>query len=489
MLSCRPVDCFSLVRSPLLHTPTTALQQIKSSAVLSSRRKSRTSSPGVLTGAPVPKAGRSSQQLWSRAVSLRSLSSPMAARALNTDFLELLPYEAPPWTQTLALVPKDRCKLGMFPTPIHRWHLPGLPAGVEVWIKRDDMTGMQLSGNKVRKLEFLMADAQRQGCDTIITIGGIQSNHARATAVAARYLGFECHLILRTSRVEVDRDPGLTGNLLVDRLTGALLHKVTKEEYVEKGSVALCEQLAAQLTAQGRRPYIIPVGGSDSLGTWGYLQAVEEMQGQQQQLHAQQQREQEAGTVGGGRQQRAQQEEGKAVGDGLAATPFFTDIAMACGSGGTTAGVALGNHLSSWGARVHAYGVCDTPTYFYEFIDGLIAGLKTLAQDTTTDDSLQAASLLRAIQAKGDGYALSTEEELQTVMDVAQATGVILDPVYSGKAVHAMLAEMTQHPHEWLGRRVLFIHTGGLLGMYDKSRQLQVILDRAPERVQRMQIA
>lgn len=103
--------------------------------------------------------------------------------------------------------------------------------------QRDDLSGMQLSGNKVRKLEFLMADAVAQGADSIITIGGIQSNHCRATAVAAKYLNLDCFLILRTSNLLVDRDPGLTGNLLVERLAGANVHLISKEEYSKIGSV------------------------------------------------------------------------------------------------------------------------------------------------------------------------------------------------------------------------------------------------------------
>jgi 1-aminocyclopropane-1-carboxylate deaminase/D-cysteine desulfhydrase-like pyridoxal-dependent ACC family enzyme len=106
-----------------------------------------------------------------------------------------------------------------------------------VWLKRDDLSGMQLSGNKVRKLEFLMADAVAEGADSVITIGGIQSNHCRATAVAAKYLNLDPFLILRTSKLHVDQDPALVGNLLVERLVGARLQLISKEEYSQIGSV------------------------------------------------------------------------------------------------------------------------------------------------------------------------------------------------------------------------------------------------------------
>ncbi|KAG2450414.1 hypothetical protein HYH02_004916 [Chlamydomonas schloesseri] len=409
---------------------------------------------------------------------------------MGQNFLGVESYTPPDWASSIPLAPSRRYRLGMLPTPIHEWRLPGLPEGVRVLIKRDDLSGMQLSGNKVRKLEFLLAAAVAGGHDCVITIGGIQSNHARATAVAARYLGLDCHLILRTSRQEVDGDPGLVGNLLVERLAGAQLHMVTKEEYGAVGSTALLEQLALELQAAGKNPYVIPVGGSSSLGTWGYLQAIDEV------VH-----------------------QARDMGERI------TDIAMACGSGGTTAGLALGSHLSGLRARVHAYGVCDTPSYFYDYVDGLFRGLglevppapsgdkngggasssRAAAaaagaggggggavggqhQQPGEEEALAARSLLRAVQARGAGYAISTEAELATVQEVAAATGVVLDPVYSGKAVHALLQEVRADPDAWRGRTVLFVHTGGLLGMYDKLDQLGPLVSARGPPVQRLQV-
>lgn len=349
------------------------------------------------------------------------------------EMLATAPYSPPSWSSELHPVPPQFTSLGQFPTPIHRWNLPGVPKGTEVWIKRDDLTGMQLSGNKVRKLEFLMADAKAQGADCVITIGGIQSNHCRATAVAARYLGLDCYLILRTSRTVVEDDPGLEGNLLVERLVGAHVSLVSKEEYVQLGSVALGELLAEKLKAEGRKPYVIPVGGSNSLGTWGYVEFVRELQ--------------------------SQLEGGKVTG-----VKHFDEIVMACGSGGTTAGLALAAHLSNLRTKVHAYAVCDSPEYFYDYVQGLIDGLNA---------GVKSEDIVRIINAKGLGYAMSTTEELKLVKEVAELTGIILDPVYSGKALNGMLKDMAENPSQWEGKKVLFIHTGGLLGMYDKVQQLQ----------------
>lgn len=322
-----------------------------------------------------------------------------------------------------------------------------------MYIKRDDLTGLQLSGNKIRKLEFILAEAKAAGHDSVITLGGIQSNHARATAVAASYLGLQPHLILRTSRAQLSKglDPGLTGNLLVERLIGATIHLVTKEEYSMVGQAALGAKMVENLRAQGLNPYLIPVGGSSALGTWGYLSMIEELAGQ-------------IATEGD---------------DGVQ----FTDIAMACGSGGTTAGIALGNHLSGLGLKVHAYMVCDDERYFTEYIDGLLQELGA----TRDRIGASAADLCRYVQAKGQGYALSRQEELQTVVDVATSTGIVLDPVYTGKAVHGMLSEMAADPEAWRGRKVLFIHTGGLLGLYEAAPQLQPLIEKTG-RVHRMEV-
>ena len=190
------------------------------------------------------------------------------------------------------------------------------------------------------------------------------------------------------------------------------------------------------------------MGGSSALGTWGYLSMIDELAGQ-------------------------------IASDGVE----FTDIAMACGSGGTTAGIALGNQLSKLDLRVHAYMVCDDERYFKQYIDGLLGELGA------TPDRIGASAedLCRFVQAKGQGYALSQQDELQTVVDVATSTGIVLDPVYTGKAVHGLLSEIAADPEAWRGRKVLFIHTGGLLGLYDAAQQLQPLIEKEGK-VHRMEV-
>ncbi|KAL3820379.1 hypothetical protein ACJIZ3_006284 [Penstemon smallii] len=346
------------------------------------------------------------------------------------EFLTKKPYLPPSWASRLNPVPSHVFSLGNFPTPIHKWNLPNLPKGTEVFIKRDDLAGMQLSGNKVRKLEFLLADAVAQGADCIITVGGLQSNHCRATAVASKYLNLDCYLILNTSKVPVDKDPGLTGNLLVTRLAGAHIDLVSKEDYANVGGVALANILKEKLINEGRRPYVIPLGGSNSLGTWGYIEAIREIKEQAQK------------------------------GSRAAA---FDDIVVACGSGGTIAGLAAGSSLSNLGAKIQAYSISDDPEYFYEYAQGLLNGLEA---------SVISRDIVNIRNAKGLGYGMNTDEELKFISDIAQATGVVLDPVYSGKAAYGMIKDMNQNPEKWQGRKVLFIHTGGLLGLYDKTEQM-----------------
>ncbi|KAL9683245.1 hypothetical protein QQ045_015064 [Rhodiola kirilowii] len=352
------------------------------------------------------------------------------------EFLKLRSYSPPSWASHLNPIPTRVFSLGHLPTPIHKWNLPNLPSKTQVWLKRDDLSGMQLSGNKVRKLEFLMADAIAKGADCIITIGGIQSNHCRATAVAARYLNLDCFLILRTSKVAVDKDPGLTGNLLVERLVGAHVDLVSKEEYAKIGSVALTEMLNKKLLQEGRKPYVIPVGGSNSLGTWGYIEAIREIEKQVVN---------ENGSVG------------------------IDDIVVACGSGGTIAGLSVASSLSKLKTKVHAYCVCDDPDYFYDFTQVILDDIHAC---------VSSRDIVSIINAKGIGYAMSTSDELTFIKDIAAATGVVLDPVYSGKAVYAMMKDMTENPAKWEGRKVLFIHTGGLLGMYDKVDQLTPLAEK-----------
>lgn len=311
-----------------------------------------------------------------------------------------------------------RLSLSHTPTPV--WHHPALDAlvGCELWVKRDDMTAGAAAGNKIRKLEYLMADALAHGATTVITCGGLQSNHARATALVARELGLSPVLLLRTPAPSAPQP--LTGNLLLDRLVGAEVRLITPDQYRERGR--LMAEVADELAARGEVPYVIPEGGSNGVGSLGYVTAVEELMEQQA-----------AGEL--------------PEGLGL--------VALACGSGGTAAGVALGlARCPSVAERVAAFAVCDDRAYFERAIADIVEQARAL------DDTLpEAGPLTVHDEFKGPAYGVASDEQLAFVSRVARACGLVLDPTYTGKALFG-LSRLREKP-----ARALFIHTGGLPGL------------------------
>eukprot|EP00052_Salpingoeca_macrocollata_P034980 m.13188 g.13188 ORF g.13188 m.13188 type:complete len:354 (-) comp7275_c0_seq1:23-1084(-) len=341
----------------------------------------------------------------------------------------LLPFKPPSWATKLLHIPQKRLQLAMKPTPIHRWRIPNLPNNARVYIKRDDMTGSTLGGNKVRKLDFLLAEAKAQGVHNIITCGSLQSNHARATAVAARELGINTHLVLRSDT----QDPSavsVTANLLLDRLVGAEIHLAPREPYAT-GLLPRMQALQKQLREEkNEESMLIPAGGSNTTGLWGYLEAYDEL------LH-----------------QREFTSEGP-----------FSDIVLACGSGGSVAGLALANHLH--GApnrpRIHGIPVCDDADYFYNHIDELLTAV------LPENMRIGARDIVSIIDGyKGLGYGRSAQEERDFIQNVGRYTGIVLDPVYTGKAALGLHTELFINPQRFQGDRILFIHTGGLLGDFD----------------------
>ena len=248
----------------------------------------------------------------------------------------------------------------------------------------------------------------------------VQSNHCRATAVAARKVGLDSYLILRQGDDRLSRtlDPGLGGNLLISRMVGAQLRMVSKSEYVRAGSKALVSQCVSQLLTEGRKPYAIPVGGSSPMGAWGYIQCVEEIR------------------------QQCQERGG-----------YFSDIVLACGSGGSAAGIAIGVKLAGLPCKVHAVLVCDNVEYFRNHIQETLTALKL---PFSPEDIITLHDGYR-----GKGYAVTSPEELSVIKDVAMSSAIMTDPVYTGKALCGMIGLLNQQPRV-LGGQVLFLHTGGL---------------------------
>ena len=323
-----------------------------------------------------------------------------------------------------------RVLLANQPTRGH-WLRYGAQLGTRIWLKRDDHTGSELMGNKVRKLEYLLADALAQQATHVITCGGEQSNHARATAFAAAQLGMASVLILRTD--DPARPPAPTGNILLDRLVGAELVWISRPAWRDRNR--LLAEHAERIRAAGGRPYIVPEGGSNALGSWGYIRAMRELA------------------------------------DDLAtiASPEHpVTVLYACGSGGTGAGLILGAKLwklAERGIRVAGVNVCDDRAYFVAAIGAICREAEErwqLGANVTADDIVMVDGHV------GLGYAKSRPEELATICDVARSDGVVLDPVYTGKAFHGMVTELRSDPHRF-GSAVAFIHTGGMFGLFGSS--------------------
>lgn len=327
----------------------------------------------------------------------------------------------------------DRLSLARTPTPFEPLARAGARLGVELWIKRDDATGGELSGNKIRKLEFLLADARAKGADTILTCGGVQSNHARATAFACARLGLGARLYLRTATPATPPTVAAEGgNLLLDQLAGAEVRFISPDDYRRRAEVLAAG--ARELEVAGKKPYVVPEGGSNALGSWGYVAAVEEL----------------AADLA-----RAQL-------DGP------TTVIYACGSGGTGAGLILGARAHAPHLRVVGVNVCDDATYFKDFIGRLIA-------DATRDYGLEAGPIEILDGFVGRGYAQSRPEELRELATLAREEGVVLDPVYTGKAWYGLCETLRRDPRAF-GPRVVFVHTGGLFGVFPKAAEIAAAL-------------
>ena len=320
-----------------------------------------------------------------------------------------------------------KLRLGNFPTRIERLEKFSTIVKEHVYIKRDDQTGTEFSGNKIRKLEYSINEAINNDCDTLITCGGIQSNHARATAAAGIKLGLKSVLVLRS-----DEKPELEGNYLIDKIMGADVRIISSEDYRERRQ-EIMENILKDLEAKGRKGYIIPEGASNGVGTFGYLACFKEILEQ----------EKEHGIV-------------------------FDTIVTAVGSGGTFAGLYLGNKLTNSGKKIVGINVCDTAEYFKERVSEILEEVKTYIPDTEFEISKDDMCIIDGYV--GDGYAVSRTEELDFICDFAEAEGIILDPVYTGKAMRGLYTEIKKGTFKD-SKNILFIHTGGLFGLFSKRDQ------------------
>ncbi len=324
-----------------------------------------------------------------------------------------------------------RVSLAHLPTPLE--HLPRLSkhlGGPEIWVKRDDCTGLATGGNKTRKLEYVMGDAVEQGADTIITVGAMQSNHVRQTAAAACKLGMDCEVLLEHRIKDPDEDYRTSGNVLLDRMFGATLH----EYPAGTDFPAVMEEHAERIRGAGGRPYIVPGGASNPIGALGYVNCAFELLGQ-------------------------------ANDRGLVVDHLVT----ATGSAGTQAGLVVG--LKAMHSNIPLLGIG-------------VGAPKDLQEQKVYDLAIETAEYVGApgvverddvianCEYIGEAYGVPTEAMNDAVLLLARLEGLLFDPVYSGKALAGLIDLVTNGYFEGADN-IVFLHTGGSAALFAYAGQLR----------------
>ncbi|MCL1973211.1 MAG: D-cysteine desulfhydrase family protein [Bacteroidetes bacterium] len=325
----------------------------------------------------------------------------------------------------------EKLSLANLPTRIEYLPVVSKQWGKSIYLKRDDQTGSEYCGNKIRKIEYAAAEALRQGCDTLITCGGIQSNHCRATAAVAAKLGLASILLLR-----INEQPPVDGNYFLDLLFGADVRFCTPDEY-RNARNQIMQTFCDELAAEGRKGYVLPEGASNGIGCFGYFDCMEEVMRQEREMGV-----------------------------------SFDTIVVAEGSGGTHAGLFLANQLLGLGKRVVSFCVCDDRPYFTQAVTEICTSCLSYMQrnDTINRDDIEVID-----QYVGRGYALSAPDELVFIAKIAKENGVVFDPVYTGKAFYGLKQEIANGTFEQ-SAHILFIHTGGIFGLFPKKDQFDFVL-------------
>jgi D-cysteine desulfhydrase len=316
-----------------------------------------------------------------------------------------------------------KVSLGFFPTPIVKLaRLSKVLGSADIYMKRDDMSGLALGGNKTRKLEYILADALAHHCDTVITAGAVQSNHCRQTAAAAAYLNLECHLLLGGNEPQQ-----VQGNLLLDHLFSAHIHWAGEHRKGEH-----LADLHAELVAAGKKPYVVPYGGSNQLGVLSFVDAVEELLVQ---------------TIDGN----------------------FTHIIFASSSGGTHAGLMLGKKVFNQqfdlvGIKIDKQDELNIAAHIISLANDAATMIGLEAQFTRDDFTLQE-------QYTGEGYGVVGALEKEAISLTAKSEGVLLDPVYTGRAMGGLI-DMLRTGFFSKSDKILFWHTGGTPALFDYAKHL-----------------
>jgi len=322
-----------------------------------------------------------------------------------------------------------KASLGYFPTPlIELTRLSKTLGGPNIYMKRDDNTGLALGGNKTRKLEYIMGDALAKGADTVITAGAIQSNHCRQTAGAAASLGLECHLVLGGKKPEQPQ-----GNLLLDKVYGCHIHWTGENRKGED-----IPALVAQLKAEGKKPYVIPYGGSNELGAIAFIEAYKELNAQREALKVD-----------------------------------FSHIIFASSSGATHAGLMLGNKMLETYSQIVGINIDKGEMDKVPFDEHIVSLANSTAQFIAADYQFTADDLILNSDYVGDGYGVIGELEKEAIALTAQNEGILLDPVYTGRAMGGLI-DMIRTGQIKATDNVLFWHTGGAPALFAYADDLDI---------------
>lgn len=319
----------------------------------------------------------------------------------------------------------EKVSLGFFPTPVVKLaRLTNYLKGPEIWVKRDDLTGLALGGNKTRKLEYILAHALAKGCDTVITAGAAQSNHCRQTAAACAQLNLDCHLVLG------GKPPAeVNGNLLLDKLFGATIHWAgvhRKGEDIPK--------ILEQLKAQGKNPYVVPYGGSNEMGAYGFVAATQELSMQMD-------------------------------------VSKLSHIVFASSSGGTHAGLMLGKEVYKHEYQLLGINIDKSESEPDAYADSVLVLANNMAGYFSNDLVFTRDDLVLSDDYLAGGYGVVGTAEKEAISLVASLEGILLDPVYTGRAM-AGLIDMIRTQKLSKDDKVLFWHTGGAPALFEYSHQL-----------------
>ncbi len=315
------------------------------------------------------------------------------------------------------MITPKKLSLAHIPTPLEEIKFEGN----NFLLKRDDLTGCELSGNKIRKLEYLLAEAKQQKADIVFTSGGDQSNHARATVIAAKKIGMKTKLFLWGDDASV-----VNGNLFLDKMSGADIQFFTEEEY-ENVNEIMFEQRQALLKKK-KNAYVFPGGGSTTLGIWGYINFIDELKKQVD-------------------------------------LKKFDSIVAACGSGGTAAGMLVGTALNKLNIKIVAVHVLMSKSEMEKQILQLAEGC---VLDYKLKCKINPDNLILISGYSKEGYKKISKPKVKLIKKFADETGILFDPAYTGKAFKAYY---DNYLTKGKGKRSIFVHTGGLFGIFSRTQE------------------